>query len=594
MAEARRVSRQVRRAQARRDQAAPRARTALRIDLFAVPLLLIAGFVAYHNALNGPFVLDDFSAIQNNETIRTLSARVFSPPARAAVTRRPLVNLSLALNYAFDGLNVTSYHVFNVVTHLLVALVLFGIVRRTLRSPVLRSRYGDRATGLATATALLWVVHPLASESVDYTIQRTELLMGLFFLLTLYGALRSFQSPKPRLWYAASLCAFALGLASKEVIVVAAPIVFLFDWLFDSPSLRAAAKRHFLLYAGYVGVVILYLLVVGTRLRWVLEGRGSRAITPPHYALTETGIIVHYLRLALWPDALAADYAGWPVANSVASVLPSLLVIGALLALTVWGLAHRSKVAFFGAWFFAILAPTSSFKPLPHEVAAERRMYLPLMAVVLLLVLGGEALLRWIGAPRGVGLAVTAVLAIALTLVTIRRNDDYRTTFSFWSDAVAKRPTNPRARMWLGNYLYENGRTSEALEHLKEAVRLQPENSDAQYSLGVVLARQGKVDEAIQRYREALRIDPENASAHNNLGIVLAGRGELDEAIRQYREALRILPGHANAHYNLALVLAQQGQVAEAIEHLEAALRLKPDFAEARKALDAYRKLAGT
>src|SRR5439155_1180064 len=216
MAEARRVSRQVRRAQARRDQAAPRARTALRIDLFAVPLLLIAGFVAYHNALNGPFVLDDFSAIQ-----------------------------------------------------------------------------------------------------------RTELLMGLFFLVTLYGALRSFQSPKPRLWYAASLCAFALGLASKEVIVVAAPIVFLFDWLFDSPSLRAAAKRHFLLYAGYVGVVILYLLVVGTRLRWVLEGRGSRAITPPPHALTETGIIIHYLRLALWPDALAADYAGWPVANSVASVLPS-------------------------------------------------------------------------------------------------------------------------------------------------------------------------------------------------------------------------------------------------------------------------------
>src|SRR6266498_1679837 len=112
MAEARRASRQVRRAQARRKEPAP---TTLRLDRFVAPLLLIAGFVAYHNALHGPFVLDDLHAIQNNETIRTLWPLwgVLSPPAHAAVTRRPLVNLSLALNYAFDGLNVTSYHVFN-------------------------------------------------------------------------------------------------------------------------------------------------------------------------------------------------------------------------------------------------------------------------------------------------------------------------------------------------------------------------------------------------------------------------------------------------------------------------------------------------
>ena len=591
MADRRPASRQVRRAQARKKQPVP---TTLRIDRFAAPLLLIAGFVAYQNALRGPFVLDDLHAIQQNETIRTLWPPwgAFLPPARSAVTRRPLVNLSLALNYAFDGLTVTSYHVFNLVTHLLVALVLFGIVRRTLRSPVLRPRYGDHASGLATATALLWVVHPLTSESVDYTIQRTELLMGLFFLIVLYGALRIFQSTKPRRWYAASLGAFALGLGSKEVIAVAPAIVLVYDWLFHSPSLRDAIKRHFRLYAGYVVVVVLYVLLVGTRLRWVLEGRGSRAITPWDYAKTECGVIVHYLRLAFWPDALTADYAGWPIATSVASVLPSLVVIAALIALTLWGLIRRSPVSLLGAWFVAILAPTSSFKPLPAEIAAERRMYLPLMAVVVLVVLLGDALLRHAGAPRGAGVAVVAILAVTLSLVTIRRNEDYRTTFSFWSDAVAKRPDNPRARMWLGNYLYENGRTSEALQQLTEAVRLQPRNSDVQYSLGVVLASQGKTDQAIERYREALQIDPENASAHNNLGIVLAGRGETDEAIGQYRETLRILPGHANAHYNLALALISQGLTIEATEHLEEALRLNPDFKEARSALDDLRSRA--
>jgi protein O-mannosyl-transferase len=584
VADGRPASRQVRRAQARKKQPVS---TTFRIDRFAAPLLLIAGFVAYQNALRGPFVFDDLHAIQQNETIRTLWPPwgAFLPPARSAVARRPLVNLSFALNYAFDGLNVTSYHVFNVITHLLVALVLFGIVRRTLRSPVLRPRYGDHASGLATATALLWVVHPLTSESVDYTVQRTELLMGLFFLVVLYGALRVFQSPRPRRWYAVSLGAFALGLGSKEVIAVAPAIVLVYDWLFHSPSLRDAIKRHFRLYAGYVVVVVLYVLLVGTRLRWVLEAR-TRAITPWDYAKTECGVIVHYLRLAFWPDALTADYAGWPIATSVASVLPFIVVIGSLIALTLWGLARRSPVSLLGAWFFAILAPTSSFKPLPAEIAAERRMYLPLIAVVVLVVLLGDALLRYAGAPRRAGVAVVAILAVTLALVTIRRNADYQTTLSFWSDVVAKRPDNPRARLWLGNYFYENGRNAEALPQLTAAVRLQPEDPQAQYSLGVVLASQGKTDQAIDRYREALRIDPEYAFAHNNLGIVLAGRGEIDEAIREYREALRILPSHANAHYNLALVLAQRGGTTEAIEHLEAALRLNPDFPEARRELD--------
>jgi tetratricopeptide (TPR) repeat protein len=508
------------------------------------------------------------------------------------VTRRPLVNLSLALNYAFDGLNVTSYHVFNLVTHLLAALVLFGIVRHTLRAPPLHARYGDHASGLASAAALLWVVHPLTTESVDYTIQRTELLMGLFFLVTLYCSIRSFESPGKWSWSIAAVGAFALGMGSKEVIVVAPAIVLVYDWVFHSPSLWDAIKRHYRLYAGYGVVVVLYVLLVGTRLRWVIERLGSRVITPWEYAKTECGVVVHYLRLAFWPDALAADYTGWPIATSVVSVLPSLVAIGALLALTLWGLVRRRPLVLLGVWFFAILAPTSSFKPLPSEIAAERRMYLPLMAVVVLVVLAGHALLRDLGAPRGVGAAVVAILAVTLSLVTMRRNDDYRTTFSFWSDAVAKRPDNPRARMWLGNYLYENGRITEALQHLTEAARLQPGDADAQYSIGVVLGSMGKTDQAVDRYREALRINPENASAHNNLGIVLAGRGEIDEAIHQYREALRILPGHANAHYNLALALISQGLTIEATEHLETAIRLQPDFAEARQTLDDLRSRA--
>jgi tetratricopeptide (TPR) repeat protein len=551
MPEAARPSRQVRRAQVRRKQLAP---TTLRIEHFAAPLIAMAGFFAYHNSLRGAFVFDDLNAILGNATIRTLWPpwTPLSPPAHTVLTGRPLANLSLAVNYAWGRFDVGSYHLFNLAIHVLSALALFGVVRRTFAGPALRARFGGEAPWIATAVALLWVVHPLTSESVDYTIQRTELLMGLFFLLTFYFSIRGFESPQRWGWRVAALGAFALGICSKEVIVVAPAVVFVYDWLFDSTSFSDALRRHWRLYAGFVAVLTLYVLLVGTPLRGALGGLSGRAVAPWNYALTQSGVILHYLRLGLWPAPLVGDYNGWPIATSVWSVLPFLAVVVALVALTLWGLARRQKLAFLGVWFFFILAPTSSFKPMPLEVAAERRMYLPLAAVVVLLVLVADALLRHLGAPRGAGVAVVAVLAVTFALVTMRRNDDYRTTLSFWSDVVAKRPDNPRARMWLGDYYFRNGRSRDALPQLEEAVRLQPRDGHALYSLGIVLLDLGRTEEAIPQFREAVRSDPAHPRAHFNYARALARQGRREEAIEQLGMALRLDPNLGAAQRMLA------------------------------------------
>src|SRR4051812_47779366 len=155
----------------------------------AVLGLFIAVLASYHNSFSGPFVFDDRAAIVDNPTIRRLSdlGAVLSPPREGGQTvgGRPIVNLSLALNRAIGGTDVFGYHVFNVGVHVLATLLLFGIVRRTLLGPRLRERYGGVAVPLAFATALLWAVHPLQTESVSYVIQRAESLMGLFYLLVL-------------------------------------------------------------------------------------------------------------------------------------------------------------------------------------------------------------------------------------------------------------------------------------------------------------------------------------------------------------------------------------------------------------------------
>jgi hypothetical protein len=153
-----------------------------------IPLLVIGvGLLVYANGFRGGFVFDDIPHIVENVRIRHL----WPPWEILAHTSRPLVMLSVALNYALDGLEPWGYHLFNVSIHILAALILYGVVRLTFLSETLRSRYGETASWLAGVIALLWLVHPLQTESVTYVIQRGEILMGLFYLLTLYCVIRS-------------------------------------------------------------------------------------------------------------------------------------------------------------------------------------------------------------------------------------------------------------------------------------------------------------------------------------------------------------------------------------------------------------------
>ncbi len=554
--------------------------------------LAAAGLYAYHNSFNGPFVFDDLYAIERNTSIRQLWPLwdVLSPPRHGATTGRPLVNLSLALNYALGGLDVRVYHAFNILIHVLTSLVLFGTVRRILLSPTLRPRYAADASRLALAIALLWVVHPLASEGVSYVIQRTELLMSLFFLLTLYCANRGFEwAPAAGTWHVAALVAFAAGMGCKEVIVAVPIVVLVSDRLFWSGSWWQALARHWKLYGGLAAVFVLQTVISATRLRRAMLSTRPHPVSPWDYAWTQAGVLVHYLRLVLWPHPLVADYDDWPIATSVMAVLPWAIIITGLVAATVWALYRGWRLGFLGVWFFVILAPTSSFRPLLNEIAAERRMYLPLAAVVALIVLGGHALAQRLRVGRTAQTVVVVALAALLAQVTVSRNEAYRSTLAFWSDIVAKRPQNARARMWLGDHLYKNGRSAEALDQYAAAVRSDPEDPLTHYGLGVTLVAQKRIDEALDEYREALRLKPDYPQARNALANTLFGQGKLDEAVEQYRATIEIDPQHYRARYNLALVLARQGKHAEAVAQLEAALQIQPTFTAAQRALEDFR-----
>jgi tetratricopeptide (TPR) repeat protein len=541
-----------------------------------IPLLVVAaGLLAYHNSFTGPFIFDDVPRILENPSIRHL----WPPWSMVGHSSRPVVQLSLTVNYALGGFSPWGYHLFNIAIHILAALTLYGVVRRTFLSATSRPEWREAAPWLAAAVAVIWEVHPLQTESVTYIIQRCESLMGLFILLTLYCVIRGAASPRRIWWNAGAVVSCALAMGCKPVAVIAPVVVALYDRACLSGSWREIAQRRGKLYVGLAATWLwLALLLARGPLEWRdSAGFGFKAITPFQYGLTEPGVIAHYLRLAFWPDPLCLDYA-WPAARTPTEVWPGLIVVGALLAATVWAWRRKPALGFLGAWFFIILAPTSSFIPIA-DPAFEHRLYLPLAAVV---VLGVSAVYALLGRRS---LPVFLALAVGLGFLTTRRNEDYRSELSIWSDTVAKRPDNVRAQYNLGNVLTEAGRATEAIGHYEQALRINPGYAEAHNNLGNVLQKSGRETEAKAHFERSLQINPKNAEAHNNLGNVFLHEGKVSDAIGHYEQALRIKPDYAEAHVDLGNALFQMGKVPEAIAEYEQALRIKPDLAEAHNNL---------
>ena len=163
-----------------------------------VALLCGAVFFVYWPSLAGLFIYDDASAIERNKSIRSLSlwslGDVLIPPESTPVGGRPLVNLSFALNYAAGELSPRGYRIVNIALHAPSALAVWGVLRRTFLRAEVAERFGGAAEPLAMTITAIWALHPLTVDAVAYVTQRSELLVSLFYLLTLYGAIRGWDA----------------------------------------------------------------------------------------------------------------------------------------------------------------------------------------------------------------------------------------------------------------------------------------------------------------------------------------------------------------------------------------------------------------
>ena len=570
----------------------------------AATLVLLA-FLLYRPSLDGPFVFDDTTSVTDNDLIRRAPLSAFF-----LLSGRPLTDYSVALDYALGGLNPRPYHVTNVLLHAANAILLYIIAWRTLALPVLASRYPARRT-IGWAAAALFTAHPLATEAVAYVSSRSELLVAFFYLLALSSFERAAKatSPRARVASAALLPIWtAAALASKEIAVTIPAALWLWDWCFLASGTDQPRRSRWRLYAlamlplAAAGALLVYRAYTAPAISEPSAGFGFGRIPWWRYFLTQPGVIFRYFSLVLIPTGLTVDY-DWPLATTPWA-LPVILPVAwlALLAVFAW-LAVRAQPLFTFAvfWTLIVLAPTSSVLPIA-DVAVERRMYLPLAALMMLAaawlwegarVLSAAVRAARLRAPVVYAIAVAAVVVTA-SLLTTARAAVWANPIALYEDGVAKAPGNPRVRMNLGATYLGREDYDAAYQTLLEAKALYEDGESIQafprvgafiyYNLGAVLYLRGEYDSAESELRHALDLGGQYLSmrpvALRLLGYVAAQRKDWAKA-STYLERSLADEYNPDVGVDLARMQIEDGRPDQARDTLRMVLSQHPDHARA-------------
>lgn len=414
---------------------------------------------------------------------------------------------------------------------------------------------------VATAAAVLFLVHPLATQAVTYVVQRMTSLATLFSLLCLGAYLKGRQAEGARgriPWLAAAGVAGLLALGSKETALLLPLVIVTWEVCFrrelwrrrlaalaSAPLLQRLGALAMIVAAGILAVALLGSYAGGSRVSWShpFPGRDFNGV---ERMLTQSRVQVFYLGLVLWPapSRLNLDHELTvsrgllePVTTLPALVFWLVVALGAA-----WLAARRPRWGFPLLMYLELHLLESG--PLNLELIFEHRMYAPLAALALLLAVVLADL-----PPRGrrVGVVAAVLLILPLAAATRVRNLTWADPIAFHYDCAEKAPGKFRPHFNLGTVLGQTGRVREAILPLERAVALKPEHSQAHNQLANALLMTGHRERAVGHYRRAVDLDPGNAEAVYNLAAVLDRSGQHGEARTYYRRFLELDPPHLAA-----------------------------------------------
>jgi tetratricopeptide (TPR) repeat protein len=560
----------------------------------------------YLNALDNPFIYDDFFTVTGNPSI----ARAADPRwTLVYMPFRPVINVSYAIDRALWGYRPFGYHLTSILLHAGVSLLLFAFLRRLLGGArraagrELDTAGGD--TWAAFAGAGLFAIHPIQSETAGYISSRSEILCAFFILGALLfariakGALSPDDNIPPttrrRVIATAGACGCALlAMLSKEV---AAPLTVLFvahDWLLLPGELAPKRRR---LVRVFIPVALVTLALLAYRVRSLTGVDASLATAPLLNLLTQAIVIWRYLAMMVVPAGQSIMHQAHTV-ESLTDPLGLLAALGlAALFAAAFAARRASPLYLLGTiWWFACIAPSSSVIAL-RETMAEHRVYVA-SAGVAIVVTGAIAHLirRGLPAPGRVPVAWTAGLAVLLMgygALTVRRNAVWESQVSVWREARLRAPDMWQARYALGDALREAGDCSSAMPEYEAVLEKEPRFREALTNLGICLGQAGRFPEAEAAFRRAIAVDPSWARGYTNLAAVALLEGDAEQARDYYERAIIVDPKNVHARVQLARIYEEiLHDYDRAIRMCEEARAISPSTAGTDECIERNRQLA--
>jgi tetratricopeptide (TPR) repeat protein len=568
-----------------------------RLWYFLLALVMLFTLASYSNSLRNQFVFDDNLLITNNPAMRGVE----KIPALLGVGKkraqyRPLRMISYAVDYTLnqklwkhvgsyggwnEGLNPLGYHLANCVYHLLTTWLVFFVVFR------LAANYR-----IAFLAAALFALHPVHTDSVTYISGRRDIFVTLFYLAGFYYFLRYRQTGKI-LFIVAALLSYLLSLGSKEMGVTLPALFLSYDLITQFPEKIRRVDGAY----GKALLLTLKKVLVQSRYLYSLIFLGALSfsyykvfITSPSNRVTYYGdsmittfltvgkILVHYIKLLVYPIRLTADYSfdAFPLSSSFLepATVGAFVVLG-VIGYVVLRLVITHRMAAFGViWFFVTLLPVCHIFP-HHELLAEHYLYLPSFGFCLL---AGYLVERLLENTKHRSLVYASFLLVLLlfSLRTADRNRDWKDEFSLWAKTVKIAPRCARAHVNLGNVHYKEGRLDEAILSYERGITIRPEYVKGYINLGETYVTMKKFDEAIEQQKKALALNPNSAEGHAGLGAAYIEKGMLDEAILELEQALTIKPYYAVAHANLCAAYQVKDMFDEAITECSMAVGMNP------------------
>ncbi|MCC6578980.1 MAG: tetratricopeptide repeat protein [Phycisphaeraceae bacterium] len=562
--------------------------------------LFAAILTAYGPGLSGPFFLDDL-----------LIERQAVPPLRGDVVwrtlsqRRGLTNLTFTANLWVHGRSPFGFRLINVLLHAIAAIALMECTRISLllRRPKVPSR--QTALALAWLVAMLWALHPMQVSVAGYVIQRYEGLMGLCFITTLLGVALAARPGRgsPAMGGIIALSAMAIGLGTKETILVAPLVALLYDRIMIAGDWAAFLRRRGWIHAG---LWLLALSQAGVIVHMVQPGESAATPSPwtasiqraagfgiedlpwNVYLFSQPPALMHYLRGIVWPVGLMIDYGLkpqsvhrlWRGLPMEAAYSVSLVLVCILIAIGLVSLWRRRPAGFLIASALLVLAPTSSVIPILDPVF-DHRMYLPLaFAAAGATWVACSMLEKWPRTKPGAMIVAIVVLS-ALAGVTLWRNVEHRSARAMWERAVAQDAHQARGWNHLARAQLAAGDPKAASIAAKRATTEDPLMVDAYVNRGQINLELGQWEAARQTLSLAIRLRPADWRAHQALALAWEGLGQLDQARQAAETAVQWGPDQAMPRINLGRIYLECRQIPQAEDAAKAAIQRDPSSAPA-------------